>query len=90
MSLFQLAFNQVSQPIAVAMLMSLVTVYGTEATAAFGIYIKLEALVMIPLFSISSALGPFLWGKIMVQRFFQDSKQPTNIHLSLWLYMESF
>ncbi len=54
------AFNQVSQPIAVAILMSLVTVYGTEATAAFGIYIKLEALVMIPLFSISSALGPFM------------------------------
>ena len=40
--------------------MSLVTVYGTEATAAFGIYIKLETLVMIPLFSISSALGPFM------------------------------
>ena len=54
------AFNQVSQPLTVAFLMSLVTIYGTEATAAFGIYIKLEAVLMIPLFSISSALGPFM------------------------------
>ena len=54
------AFNQVSQPIATALLISFVTVYGHEATAAFGIYIKLEAVIMIPLYAAGSALGPFM------------------------------
>ena len=54
------AFNQVSQPIALALLISFVTVYGNEATAAFGIYIKIEAVLMIPLYATSSALGPFM------------------------------
>jgi Na+-driven multidrug efflux pump len=52
-------------PVSAAIIVSLLAGFGKEAVAGFGIASRLEALSVIPLFALSSSIGPFVgqnWG----------------------------
>lgn len=58
-------------PIATAMLVAIVALYGDAAVAAYGIGARVEALVLIPALALSSGLSPFVgqnWGAQLEDR----------------------
>ena len=58
-------------PISLGLITSMVAFYGSEAIAAFGIASRLESLVMIAFFALSTAIGPVVgqnWGAKKFQR----------------------
>jgi putative MATE family efflux protein len=64
------AKNAIS-PISLGLITSMVSLYGSEAIAAFGIASRLESLVMIVFFSLSAAIAPVVgqnWGAKKYQR----------------------
>jgi putative MATE family efflux protein len=64
------AKNAIS-PISLGFITSMVSLYGSEAIAAFGIASRLESLVMIVFFALSAAIAPIVgqnWGAKKFQR----------------------
>ncbi len=58
-------------PIATALLVAIVALYGETAVAAYGIGARVEALALIPAFALSSGLSPFVgqnWGAHLEER----------------------
>jgi putative MATE family efflux protein len=54
------ASTQTLVPVAVAIITRIVSSFGPEAVAAFGVATRIEALAMIGIFSLGAALAPFV------------------------------
>jgi putative MATE family efflux protein len=54
------AATQVLLPVAVAIVTRIVSAFGPEAVAAFGVGTRIESLAMIGVFSLSAAMAPFI------------------------------
>ena len=54
------AWTNMILPLAITIITSFLAVFGEWAVAAFGVAIRVEALVLVPLTALSSIIGPFV------------------------------
>jgi putative MATE family efflux protein len=65
------AIGNAITPLSVAVVISFIASYGTEAVAAFGVATRIETFAVIPLWALSAAIGPFSgqnWGAKKLER----------------------
>jgi putative MATE family efflux protein len=63
--------TQLISPVSTGIIVSLISSYGDEAVAGFGIASRIEGLFVIPLFALSASIGPYTgqnWGARQFQR----------------------
>lgn len=73
-------------PVAMGVIMALVSMYGYEAVAAFGVGTRIEFLALTVIFSLSTVIGPFVgqnWGASRYDRVKLAVKY-SNIFSIIW------
>jgi len=72
------ALGNAVNPVGVAVVTAIIATFGNEAVAAFGPATRIEAMVSIPMFALSAAIGPMAgqnWGAGHKDRVIESLKQ---------------
>lgn len=80
------AFTNITIPLGVGILTKLMSQYGPEAVAAFGVTSRIKSFAFIVIFSLATVLGPFIgqnWGAGKVCRAYSGVRD-SQIFALLW------
>lgn len=73
-------------PVATTIITAMVARYGPEAVAGFGVASRIESLVLVMFYALSSVIGPFVGQNLSAGR---DDRIQLSLRLSMWFCMAS-